>query len=142
MEEKKIVEVGCAIIRHQGKLLIAQRKYGANLGGYWEFPGGKKEKEESILDCLTREVFEELGVMILPEEELCTRWHDYPERRLKLRFYLCTWVSGKPVKKDCLDFRWAAPEELNRYLFPPADRDIITEIIQKKRLYFRKGPFL
>lgn len=138
MSEKEIprIEVCCAIIERKGEILIAQRKLEGHLGGYWEFPGGKQEESESIEECLVREVDEELGVLIRPYKFLTNVVHSYPSRQISLHFYLCAWVSGNPVKKDCLDFRWVRPEDLLSFLFPPADRDIIQDLIQKRKDYF------
>jgi len=135
------IEVGCAVIVRQGRLLIAQRSPGSHLGGYWEFPGGKREKGESIEACLAREVMEELGVVIRPRQEIRVTRYVYPGRTLVLRFFLCDYVSGNPLRRECMNFAWVQPEELHRYLFPPADRDMIRDIILKKRYYFRTGYF-
>lgn len=108
--EKKIVEVGCGIIRRGGKVLIAQRPHGSHLSGYWEFPGGKKHEGETIEDCLRREIFEELGIRVEPSEELCVRYHDYPDRRLRLRFYFCDWISGNPVERNAWISGWSPPK--------------------------------
>ncbi len=134
----KIIEVGCAIIHQNGKLLIAQRKPDDHLGGYWEFPGGKVEPRETIEDCLIREVEEELGVRIKPEYLLKKAEHAYPECSLILHFYVCRFESGEPSKKDCHDFRWIHPEELPDFLFPPADADMIQDIIRNHDGYFLK----
>ena len=139
---KNIIEVGCAIIRakrnewNETRLLIAQRKPGAFLGGYWEFPGGKIEERESVEQCLVREVEEELGVRIRPAEFFCIKEHVYPEKTVRLHFYFCDWVSGAPAKLDCLDFRWVRPEEMKDFRFIPADTEIINELIRGKKKYF------
>ena len=130
------VEVACAVIERKGELLIAQRKPGDSLSGYWEFPGGKRKDSESFAACLVREVREELGVLIQPRQFLRKVAYSYPEKQVSLHFYLCAWVSGAPSKKDCFDFRWVRPEALRSFLFPPADHDLIRDLIQRKRLYF------
>lgn len=132
------IEVGCAIIEKQGKLLIAQRKPGSALGGYWEFPGGKRHLKETLEECLVREVREELGIAIRPRTFLTRTSHAYPDRKVLLDFYLCDWVAGNPVRHDCFDFRWVEPEDLRSYTFPPADRDVIGELIQRKTVYFNR----
>jgi 8-oxo-dGTP diphosphatase len=131
------IEVGCAIIRKDGKILIAQRKPDVHLGGYWEFPGGKMEACESLEACLIREVDEELGIKIQPSKLIQKAEHPYPEKIIVLYFYLCDWVSGNPTKKDCEDFRWIEPHELRDFKFPPADAEMIEELINKKDDYFR-----
>ena len=57
-------DVTAAVIRKNGRLLIAQRPLGGRLGGLWEFPGGKVEPGETLKQCLRREIKEELGVRI------------------------------------------------------------------------------
>lgn len=133
----KAVEVGCSIILREGKILIAQRPPGTYLGGYWEFPGGKREAGETIEKCLVREVFEELGIWIRPRSFLCRTDHAYPDKRFSLFFYLCDWVSGRPMRHGCLDFRWVVPEELRRFRFPLGDDVILNELIRKKSYYFK-----
>ena len=132
----KIIEVGCAIIRHQGRILIAQRKPDVFLGNYWEFPGGKREPNESIEECLAREVEEELGVKVKASKLLCEVRHTYPDKDLKLCFWFCDWQSGTACKKDCQDFRWVTPNELPNFKFPPADDDILKDILANQKKYF------
>lgn len=134
----KVIEVGCAIIRRQDQLLIAQRKPDDNFGGYWEFPGGKRCRGESLEACLVREVQEELGIVIVPDRLLQKIDHAYPARILALHFYLCDWKSGEPVCIDCHDFRWIQPEEMRDFKFPPADDGIIEELILNKEKYFSR----
>lgn len=136
MKRKPEMEVGCAIIERQGRLLIAQRHDSDHLGGYWEFPGGKKEEGETIEDCLAREVMEELGVVIKPRRLLCEIRHSYPERDLRLIFWLCDWQDKEPCKIDCQDFRWIHPNELKKFKFPPADDGLIEDILLNQEQYF------
>ena len=131
------IDVGCAIIVKEKKILIAQRKPEDSFGEYWEFPGGKVEFGESIEDCLIREAEEELGISIRPERLLEKGFHRYPEKTLHLYFYLCRWVKGDAKKIDCHDFAWVAPEELKNYQFPPADDGIIEELIRNQQDYFK-----
>ena len=58
----KCIDVSAALIFRGGKLLITRRHSDAHLGGLWEFPGGKREPDETFEQCLVREIREELGV--------------------------------------------------------------------------------
>ncbi len=134
--KQDVMNVGCAIIRKKDQLLIAQRRPDDHLGGYWEFPGGKKRRQETFEECLSREVKEELDIVIVPAKFFRKIEHHYPEKTLALWFYLCDWKSGEPVCIDCSDFRWIFPEALKEFKFPPADDEIIEELIRNKSKYF------
>lgn len=143
MPSKTLVEVGCAVIsgsrrepESRGRILIAQRKPGDSFGGFWEFPGGQLENGEQMEACLAREVREELGILISPRLFLGTVDHAYPAKTFRLHFYLCDWIHGKPVRHDCLNFRWVLPAELHRYSFPRADTDLILHLLRHQSRYF------
>lgn len=126
----KVIEVAAGLIRHDGRYLIARRKPNVHLAGFWEFPGGKRETDESLVECLQRELFEELGVRIdLPIPYGVVR-HDYPEKIVELHFFRCAIEEGKPAPMDCAEIRWVLPEELTQFEFPPADR-VIIEALQR-----------
>ena len=132
-----MIEVGCAIIHKNGKLLIAQRHLHDSFGGYWEFPGGKREENEAIEACLVREAQEELGVRILPERLLCRREHGHADRRIALFFFFCRWENGEPEAIDCKDFRWVDREEIRGYKFPPGDLEVLEDLILRWNRYFK-----
>jgi A/G-specific adenine glycosylase len=65
--------IGVAVIwNDRGEILIDRRPQKGLLGGLWEFPGGKLEPEESIQDCIRREIQEELGITIAVQDHLIT----------------------------------------------------------------------
>lgn len=136
MDGRKSVEVACAIIEKDGLLLIAQRKPGSFLGGLWEFPGGKKKEGETLEQCLVREIQEELRIQIRPREFLRKDQYRYPAKLIHLYFYLCDWVSGVPVKADCLNFKWIKPKDLRKHSFPIGDDAMIQDLIAKEKFYF------
>jgi len=131
------MEVGCAIIRKDGCLLIAQRNLHDSYGGYWEFPGGKREAGETLEACLAREVLEELGVRIRPQKLLCRRTHEVPGRKITLNFYFCDWIEGTPVALDCKDFRWITRPELGRFNFLPGYLEVLEELKEHWEEHFK-----
>ena len=56
-----MIRVTAAVIVQGGRVLIAQRRAAARLGGKWEFPGGKIEPGESPEACLRRELSDTLN---------------------------------------------------------------------------------
>lgn len=123
------VQVAAGLIVRDGRYLIARRHQAAHLGGLWEFPGGKREAEESLEDCLRRELREELGIEITPPVFYRVVRHEYPEKSVELHFYRCAISAGEARALDCEELRWAAPDELNRFEFPVADRSLLEELM-------------
>jgi mutator protein MutT len=122
-----VIDVAAGLLFHEGKLLVTQRNAAAHLGGLWEFPGGKRELEETFEDCLIRELREELGIEVRvgsPVEDLT---HRYPEKTVRLRFFLCALKSGSPPPRplQCAGLAWISQSELKDYDFPAADARIL-----------------
>ncbi len=127
------IQVAAALLAHEGRYLITQRKAGVHLGGFWEFPGGKRESDELLEDCLRRELREELGIETTPPVLFRVIRHDYPEKSVELHFFRCSIASGLPRPLGCADLRWVAPEELDQFPLPPADQPLV-EALREERL--------
>ena len=65
-------------------ILIARRLEDAHLGGYWEFPGGKIETNESAAECAMREALEEVGLDVVVLAPMTPVSFDYKDRRISL----------------------------------------------------------
>ena len=128
MDDKAVIEVAAAVIERQGRYLITRRKANVHLGGYWEFPGGKREEGETFEACVRREVLEELGVEITVLRPLIVTRHEYPEKIVQLHFFTCSLSHGTPRALGCLGFQWVKGEELLAYSFPPADAPVIAQL--------------
>ncbi len=122
-------DVTAGVIRRgDGRLLIAQRPTTAMLGGLWEFPGGKREKDESLIECLQREIREELGIEIRVGPQITTVRHAYSHFRITLYAFDCQYVEGEPQAIGCAAWEWVSPSDLERYAFPVTDQKIIAAI--------------
>jgi mutator protein MutT len=124
-----IVEVTAALVRDEaGRYLITRRRSGTHLAGLWEFPGGKREPEESLAACLQRELTEELGAtFVVGEPAETVRW-EYPDRTIVIHFFHCRVASGTIEPREGQEMAWAAPERLGDYDFPPADRLLLDRL--------------
>lgn len=131
----KEIEVSAALIFHHGKLLIAQRHAHTHLGGLWEFPGGKREARETFEQCLVREIREELGVEIAVGELFEEITHDYPEKSVHLKFFLCKLLSGEPEPLGCAAFKWVGKSELDAHEFPAADVQLLQKLKSPRRAW-------
>ena len=124
----KSVEVAAALVFRDGKLLITQRHPDAHLGGLWEFPGGKREPNESFEECLVRELREELGIEVTVGELVETIIHPYPEKTVDIRFYQCLWSSHEPQPLGCVAVKWITTGELSEHQFPAADARLLSRL--------------
>jgi mutator protein MutT len=121
--------VTAAIIERNGQFLVTRRQPGAHLAGTWEFPGGKCDPGEPLNACMVRELREELGIAAVVGDEVFTTVHDYADRRVELHFYRCQ-SSDDPLPLLGQEMQWVAREELGRLEFPPADRALISLLMQ------------
>lgn len=129
------IEVAAGLIFRKGLLLIAQRRKGDHLGGLWEFPGGKRESDETIEECLRRELREELDVGVEILDLIETIVHEYPEKRVHLRFFRCRLIDSEPRAVACADLRWVRRDELFRHDFPEADRRLLEKLRTESELW-------
>jgi mutator protein MutT len=126
----KRIDVAIAIVFRNGKVLITRRKDDAPLGGIWEFPGGKCEANETIQQCLGRELWEELELRVRPIVTLGTVNHSYAQFEVCLHPFICLIDAGKPKLIGCQEARWVEAEQLREYEFPPANAPLIEEVIR------------
>jgi mutator protein MutT len=125
---RQCVEVSAALVFRDGKLLITRRHAKAHLGGLWEFPGGKREADETFEECLVREIREELGIEISVGELFGEIFHDYPEKSVRLKFFICKLISGEPQPLDCASVKWIGKRELGDFEFPAADAQLLQKL--------------
>jgi mutator protein MutT len=121
--------VTAAVIEIDGRFLVTRRQKGTHLGGFWEFPGGKCDKDETLKGCLARELYEELDVPSRVGAEIFTTTHAYPERSVELHFFRCE-VLGEPRPVLGQEMRWVRRDELASLEFPPADTELIKILRQ------------
>jgi 8-oxo-dGTP diphosphatase len=127
--------VAVALTNVEGRVLLAQRPFEKEHGGLWEFPGGKIEPGESPEAALVRELREELGVTIVPEDldPLTFSSADRGARHLLLLLYRCTAWQGEPRALDAAAIRWVLPDALADYDMPPADRPFVSVLAAERR---------
>ncbi len=122
-------QIGVAVITDaQGNILIDRRKQEGLLGGLWEFPGGKIEPGESVEECVSREIKEELGIEIEVGDRLITIEHAYTHFKVTLNVFSCKHLSGEPQPIECDEVKWVTLDEIDEYPFPKANSQIIEAI--------------
>jgi 8-oxo-dGTP diphosphatase len=129
------IDVCAGVVFRNGLLLIAQRRPEAHLGGLWEFPGGKRDAGETDQDCLKRELLEELGIEVEVGELFETITHAYPEKLIRLKFFLCRWLQHEPRAIGCHAFAWITRQQLANYDFPAADAQLLQKLTATPQLW-------
>lgn len=125
----KIV-VSIALINNYDQVLISKRPNNKHLAGFWEFPGGKVEKDETPENALIREVKEELNVNINYKciAPLSFSEFDYKNFHLLLLLYICRRWEGEPLTMEENELKWVKPSMLRNYKMPPADDSLIYSL--------------
>lgn len=106
-ESRQHTEVAVGIlIRDDGALLLSSRPEGKPYDGYWEFPGGKLEAGETVVQALRRELIEELGVTIADAEVWKVTEHDYPHALVRLHWCKVRAWSGEFEMREGQQMAW------------------------------------
>jgi 8-oxo-dGTP diphosphatase len=128
-----LLVAAAALIDASGRVLIAQRPAHKQLGGLWEFPGGKVEPGEAPEQALVRELMEELGLTIEPDalDPFAFASHAYPDFHLLMPLYLVTRWTGEPVANEAQALAWVSPPAMRDYAMPPADVVLVERLIER-----------
>lgn len=119
-----IIEVVCAFVARQGRLLLARRAD----NGLWELPGGKLERGETPEAGLTREIAEEMDCTVRVGLLRGRVREDLPDGTMRLSAYDCRLESGNPQPLEHSELVWAEVGELAEFELAPADRRLLSSL--------------
>jgi mutator protein MutT len=121
------ISVLAAVINHEGRYLVCQRPLSKRHGGLWEFPGGKVEPGESLLDAANRELTEELNVAAVSVGEPIYSVHD--EGSPFVINFVPSEIAGVPTCLEHVDLRWASLAEMKHLDLAPSDRQFVRFLL-------------
>lgn len=135
-----MIDVTCAIIFHQNKILLTQRGEHSQHAFQWEFPGGKVNPEETEEQSIHREIREELEIDIEIAEKGKPVVYDYGFNKIRLIPFFCYFKKGKIVLNEHANFEWLDLTDLKRKNMPEADNELIhqPENLQLLKKYSRE----
>ena len=130
-----LLVAAAALIDASGRVLLTQRPQHKQLGGLWEFPGGKVEPGEAPEDALIRELKEELALTVEPDalDPFAFASHSYADFHLLMPLYLVSRWAGEP-KLDphaAQAMRWVNTSALRDFAMPPADVVLVDRLIKR-----------
>ncbi|WP_261844243.1 Nudix family hydrolase [Aliamphritea ceti] len=128
----KLIHVAAAaIFNPEGQVLLALRSKQQHQGGLWEFPGGKVEANESVLEALSRELDEELDIQIdhAATRPLIQVPYHYPDKSVLLDVYKVSGFSGVPHGAEGQPLEWVDIANLEQYDFPAANTPIVNALL-------------
>ena len=124
----KIYVVAAVILTKNKQILIAKRSDSKPQGGFWEFPGGKIERDETPTEGLFRELKEELAISVLEMRPFIKLEHEYPERSIILDVWMVEKFTGNARGNEGQTIAWVSIDQLNQYQFPEANRLIVDKL--------------
>ena len=128
--ERLHIAVGVIYNQKKDKVLISKRSADVHQGGVWEFPGGKLELQESTEEALSRELFEELGLILEEASPLICFDYDYPSLEVKLDVWKVERWHGELSGREGQEIEWVVVSELKERKFPEANKLILSMLSQ------------
>ncbi len=122
-----MIDVCCALIFHEKRLLAVQRPLKSDHPLQWELPGGKVEADEDFEACIIREIQEELHIAVWPEARLKSVTHQYPSKSIHLIPFVCRKLSGELHLAEHESMTWVGADELTTINWQDADQKLIRE---------------
>jgi 8-oxo-dGTP diphosphatase len=116
------------IQRQDGAVLLGERPAGKPWAGYWEFPGGKIEENETPARALMRELHEELGITVTEMAPWLTRVYAYPEKTVKLHFFRVLAWLGELHGREGQQLSWQQPSQVRVQPMLPANQPIMQAL--------------
>ncbi len=130
-----VTHVAVAVLQNKnGEFLLASRPPNKPWAGWWEFPGGKIELNESAEHALIRELQEELGITPTHIQPWLTRTYDYPAthdsaaKTVKLHFFFVTKWQGDLVGLENQQLSWQNPQNITVSPILPANAPIVKAL--------------
>ena len=126
---ESVTIVTAGIIRNKATVLLTRRPDGSRHAGKWEFPGGKLEAGESPVDCLQRELREELDLEVQVGTIYDVIYHRYDFGPILLLTYECTPLSETIRNLQVAEHRFVPLNQLERYDLLPADLPLVKKLM-------------
>jgi len=130
IKKLRVKDVCVAIIENNSRFFIQRRPSSGLLADLWEFPGGQKEKGESLAGALKREIKEELGVAVKEARLFLKTKHFYTQFSVNLYAFKC---KVDPLPKSSRTQKWVTLKDFERFPVPSGTCKIIERLKMEKQ---------
>jgi len=124
------IYVSSCLLKKKNKILITSRPKGKFLSGFYELPGGKLKKNESFIDCIKREIKEEINLQIYDSEirnlDLIT--HKYKKTIIIMMVFIINKWKGKIRCNENQKIAWISPYEIRKFKFLPGSQILFDRL--------------
>lgn len=132
-----MIEVSCAIILKDSKILAVQHGPGTSHPWKWEFPGGKIHLEETATQCIIREIDEELRILVEVQKQLESIEFDYGNKQIRLIPFICKIASGDIILTEHVAKHWFSFDQWQTIDWLEADYELILKNEENIRMETR-----
>ena len=123
--------IACIDYRN-GKIFIAKRQMVGDMGGRWEFPGGKIEKGEDLETAVVREMQEEFGVTVKVGRKITSGSFTHRGKPCTLDVLEVTFPHDGIKKRfeltEHTDYKWADLASIPQLDFVDSDLSIYNDV--------------
>ncbi len=125
-----LLVAACALVDGEGRVLLCRRPEGKEMGGLWEFPGGKVQDGETPEAAAVRELREELGIDVQTSclAPFSFASSDSGDFHLLMPLFVCRKWVGIPRSLEGQEIVWAWPRDFQTFDMPPADRPLAAQL--------------
>lgn len=124
----KSVNVAVGVIKQDEQYFVCRRQAHQHQGDKWEFPGGKVDINETVVNALKRELKEEIGIDVQQAQHLLDINFDYPDKTVNLHVYLVTDFKGQAHGAEGQQSQWVTKDVLFTLDFPSANQAILAHL--------------
>lgn len=123
--------VTAALLRKDHQILITKRPADKQQGGFWEFPGGKLNSDETPQQALHRELLEEIDLEVEVGAIFEVVYHRYDWGPVLILVYECHPLSDTIRNLEVDEHRWITVGQLPDFDLLPADRPIVDKLLHQ-----------
>jgi len=125
-----IIYVSSCLLKKKNKILITSRPKGKFLSGFYELPGGKLMKNESFIDCIKREIKEEINLKIYDNDlkNLDLISHKYKSTIIIMMVFMADKWKGKIRCNERQKIAWISPYDIRRFNFLPGSQILFDRL--------------